>query len=50
VLENFLRDGACPSCGWKVPGRWDDSKGPAHRPPTEASRKAAKKYEVLNLE
>ena len=28
VLENLLRDGACPSCGQSIPGRWTSAAPP----------------------
>jgi pyruvate formate lyase activating enzyme len=57
VLENKLlvpsggegKDGACPSCGHAIPGRWTNPRG---RTPLKAYQKAqatAGKYDALNL-
>jgi pyruvate formate lyase activating enzyme len=49
VLENSLRDGACPSCGLAIPGRWTNVSS-LNKPATlEALEKAASKYGALNL-
>ena len=50
VQENLLRDGACPSCGHKIPGRWTDprsSSGSAFQ--RSSNQSAARKYGALNL-
>jgi pyruvate formate lyase activating enzyme len=48
VMQNSLRDGGCPSCGLKIPGRWKISQGsaPALSPNSE---KLSGKYDDLNL-
>jgi hypothetical protein len=47
-MQNSLRDGACPSCGLKIPGRWNasrvDSPGFA-----KAVEKLGSEYDALNL-
>ncbi|MCL6566439.1 MAG: AmmeMemoRadiSam system radical SAM enzyme [Acidobacteriia bacterium] len=49
VLENRLRNGACPDCGCQIPGVWTNPHGktPAksHRQPAQL----AAKYDDLNL-
>ena len=49
VLDNRLKDGACPSCGHGIPGRWTNPQGKT--PPKTHTRAAvaARKYEALNL-
>ncbi len=48
VLENRIKDGACPKCGFTIPGVWaNDTKG-KQRPKQEVSV-AAKAYGHLNL-
>ncbi len=49
VLENSLRDGACPSCGVAIPGRWTTAPTPDKAAALQASDKAASKYGALNL-
>ena len=49
VLENSLRDGACPSCNFKIPGRWNYAREPVPRAVAQAREKAADKYGELNL-
>jgi pyruvate formate lyase activating enzyme len=49
VLKNSLRDGACPSCGCVVPGRWTNSLSPANDARGSAADIVAKKYGALNL-
>jgi pyruvate formate lyase activating enzyme len=45
VLENHLKKGACPSCGLKIPGVWDNS---TKFPPQDLT-KTAEKFDYLNL-
>jgi pyruvate formate lyase activating enzyme len=49
VLENSLQDGACPSCGRAIPGRWTNSQGAQNSAAIEAAEKIARKYDALNL-
>ena len=49
VLENLLRDGACPSCGQMIPGRWTNARVSNNPAILQASDKAASKYGALNL-
>ena len=49
VLENSLRDGACPSCGHKIPGRWTNGQTFLEPSVLHASDKVARKYGALNL-
>jgi hypothetical protein len=49
VLENSLRDGACPSCGHAIPGRWTNAFAPGQAAALAASEKRASKYGALNL-
>ena len=49
VLENSLRDGACPTCGHEIPGRWTNSQGPSKSSILQASDKTIRKYGALNL-
>jgi pyruvate formate lyase activating enzyme len=46
VQQNSLRDGACPSCGLRIPGRWGADNS---LPVSSASSKATEKYDFLNL-
>jgi len=45
VIENRLRQGACPDCGQVIPGRWES---PALQP-LGKSAGAVRKYDYLNL-
>jgi pyruvate formate lyase activating enzyme len=49
VLENSLRDGACPSCGLMIPGRWTNAPPPNKAAVLQAFDRAASKYGALNL-
>src|SRR5579863_721398 len=49
VLENTLRDGACPCCGYKIPGRWANAPLPNKPADLRAFDKAANKYGALNF-
>jgi pyruvate formate lyase activating enzyme len=49
VLENRLRDGACPECGQTIPGRWTSSEGERLQPSAAEARAFAEKYGALNL-
>ena len=49
VLQNSLRDGSCPSCGLKIPGRWTNSHPFPKLAEVRASEKAPRKYDMLNL-
>jgi pyruvate formate lyase activating enzyme len=49
VLENSLGDGACPSCGHRIPGRWTNAPAPGKDAVLQASHKAASKYGALNF-
>jgi pyruvate formate lyase activating enzyme len=49
VLENSLRDGACPSCGHAIPGRWTNVPPPSNPMVLQAFDRAARKYDALNL-
>jgi len=49
VLENTLRDGACPSCGRAIPGRWKSAPAPRNPATSQAIEKATAKYDALNL-
>jgi pyruvate formate lyase activating enzyme len=50
VLENLLRDGACPSCGHAIPGRWTHAEAPDKTATIlKAFDKTASKYGGLNL-
>jgi pyruvate formate lyase activating enzyme len=49
VLENSLREGACPYCGHVIPGRWSNNQFPGTPAATQASERAASKYGALNL-
>jgi pyruvate formate lyase activating enzyme len=44
VLQNRIKDGACPECGWTIPGLWDGGCGRA-----QAGRKPFRKYQHINL-
>ena len=44
-----LHDGACPSCGRGIPGRWTNSHGGGSAAAMQAGEKIAGKYETLNL-
>jgi hypothetical protein len=48
VVANRLRDGGCPDCGCKIPGRWENATAPATQPESDA-RTIAAKYDGLNL-
>jgi pyruvate formate lyase activating enzyme len=48
VLENSLQHGACPSCHFKIPGRWN-IHAPTKPHSAKAYRDAADKYGELNL-
>ena len=48
VMQNSLRDGACPSFGLKIPGRWDAARtDPSAR--LKADEKLGNEYDALNL-
>ena len=48
VLENQIKNGACPKCGLGIPGVWtNDAKG--KRWPKRGAPSAAKTYTHLNL-
>ena len=49
VLENLVRDGACPSCGQAIPGRWANPHGAASSAVFPSSARIARKYDALNL-
>jgi pyruvate formate lyase activating enzyme len=49
VLENSLRDGACPSCGVAIPGRWSAVKALDQSTAAQRFKTAASKYADLNL-
>ena len=49
VLEISLRDGACSSCGYAIPGRWNNPRGVPDAEILRASDKAARKYDILNF-
>ena len=49
VLENSIRDGACPSCGQAIPGRWTNPHGAASSAVFPSSARVARKYDALNL-
>ncbi len=49
VIENSLRDGACPSCGRAIPGRWDNFQSAVAPAAPQASDKTLLKYGDLNL-
>jgi pyruvate formate lyase activating enzyme len=49
VLDNSLRDGACPSCSCKIPGRWTNAPLVGNPATLQAFEKAANKYGELNL-
>jgi pyruvate formate lyase activating enzyme len=49
VLENSICDGACPSCGQAIPGRWANPHGAASSAVFPSSARVARKYDALNL-
>jgi pyruvate formate lyase activating enzyme len=49
VLENRLRDGACPECGHRIAGRWKSPAGAAGRVSPSQLGALAAKYGALNL-
>jgi pyruvate formate lyase activating enzyme len=49
ILENSLRDGACPSCGVAIPGRWANANPPNKLAALQAFDKTGGKYGALNL-
>jgi len=49
VIENLLRDGACPACGYKIPGRWSNASPSCNPALLQAFDLAADKYGDLNL-
>jgi pyruvate formate lyase activating enzyme len=49
VLQNSLRNGACPSCGRMIPGRWASEHGVISSRVQRESEAAARQYEDLNL-
>ena len=49
VLLNALREGACPSCGYRIPGRWTNRAVARNAAASASSEAAARKYEDLNL-
>jgi len=48
VLQNSLRDGACPSCHVSIPGRWSTPQIPSSAS-SRGGDKFADKYNALNL-
>jgi pyruvate formate lyase activating enzyme len=48
VLENMLLAGACPYCGYAIPGRWTNVHAPLKPSALQAYEKAASKYDALN--
>jgi pyruvate formate lyase activating enzyme len=49
VEENRLVEGACPSCGHRVPGCWTNPRGQTSLRAYPKARAVAQKYEGLNL-
>jgi pyruvate formate lyase activating enzyme len=49
VLQNSLRESACPSCGLVIPGRWTSAPATPKAEALQSFRKAASKYGALNL-
>ena len=49
VLQNSLRDGACPSCHLAIPGRWTSPPGAVSSARSQLSGNIAAKYDTLNL-
>ena len=49
VLTNRLRHGACPDCGQAIPGRWEQSQGPASPRDSAEIETLQAKYSALNL-
>jgi pyruvate formate lyase activating enzyme len=49
VLENRLRNGACPDCGNMIPGRWTNPLGERCQASASQERALAGKYGALNL-
>jgi pyruvate formate lyase activating enzyme len=48
VMQNSLRDGACPSCGLKIPGRWEIGQSSSATLSPNRDRLFSK-YDDLNL-
>ncbi|HVA95343.1 MAG TPA: AmmeMemoRadiSam system radical SAM enzyme [Candidatus Dormibacteraeota bacterium] len=49
VIGNSLRDGACPSCGRAIPGRWKNPQGAITSAARQAADQTSGKYGDLNL-
>src|SRR5277367_3184652 len=49
VLENSIRDGACPTCSHVIPGRWTRPRGETTPTGLQSSKEIARKYAGLNL-
>jgi pyruvate formate lyase activating enzyme len=49
VLKNRLKNGACPTCGHIVPGRWTNPQGKTPLKTYRKANAAAEKYDALNL-
>jgi pyruvate formate lyase activating enzyme len=49
VLENTIRDGACPSCSHIIPGRWTNPDRADNSLTAAQSERIASKYGALNL-
>ena len=49
VLENFILDGACPSCGRAIPGIWTNPRGVRNSVAIRAAEKISRKYDAFNL-
>jgi hypothetical protein len=48
VIENRLKEGACPDCGQSIPGRWTSSHVAVLAEQKQLGR-IATKYDALNL-
>jgi pyruvate formate lyase activating enzyme len=49
VLENLICEGACPSCGHAIPGRWTNPAGAATSRKLPSDNSIARDYDALNL-
>jgi len=49
VQQNYLKDGACPTCGLAIPGRWTNPHGKTPPKVFEHAHDIASKYGHLNL-
>jgi pyruvate formate lyase activating enzyme len=49
VIENSLRDGACPSCARAIPGRWSNPRGAITGAVLRTADKVGRKYDELNF-